>query len=230
MHDTKKYLSWTLPDGSNVLHLAAMWNNVEEARYILMNYPKALTIDALDTSGHRPYQYAVLAGNDQMAQLFLAFGADAVDYVYDVFELVTARKEEMEQPPTCVELRGGVGYLDENGELILETQCPEDYVNDSDDDFGNLGDDVDSNAEDYEFNDYPEEPSEDEMEDYDSDRDVGFRHERIHMPLGSMGLSHTKFHQDESDAEFDAQYGLYDGHDEGNTQRRYAYDPNYDER
>ena len=225
-HDTNRYLSWTLPDGSNVLHLAALWNNVEEARHILMSYPKALCIDATNVSGQRPYQNAILAGNDQVAQVLVSFGADTHDYVYDVFQLVTEQDEEEQNVPTCVELRNGVGYLNENGELILETFCPEDYSNDSDDDFAQDDADVDSNAEDHEQNDYPDDESD---EDDQSNDEVGFRHNRVHLPLGRVAMNSSPYPDEDADAEYDAQYGLYDGNDEGNTQHFYAYDPDLDD-
>ena len=226
MHDTNRFLSWTLPDGSNVLHLAALWNNVEEARYILMSYPKALCIDSANVNGQRPYQNAILAGNDQVAQLLVSFGADTHDYVYDVFQLVTEQEQEEQIDPTYVELRGGVGYLNEHGELILETLCPEDYGHDSDDDFAQEDDDVDSNAEDHEHNDYPDEESD---EDYASDDAIGFRHDRVPMPVGRMAVNSSSYPDEDRDAEYDAQYGLYDGNDEGNTQHFYAYDPDLDD-
>ena len=225
-HDTNRYLSWTLPDGSNVLHLAALWNNVEQARHILMSYPNALCIDATNASGYRPYQNAILTGNDQVAQVLVSFGADTHDYVYDVFQLVTEHDENEEDEPTCVELRNGVGYLNEHGELVLERLCPEDNNGDSDDDFAQDDDDVDSNAEDHEHNDYPDEESDD---DDDSNDDVGFRHNRAHLPLGRVAMSSSPYPDEDADAEYDAQYGLYDGNDEGNTQHFYAYDPDLDD-
>jgi len=72
--------------------------------------------------------------------------------VYDAFLLdkgVTDNDEK--EAPTCMELRGGIGYWDEHGELILEAkdeESGEDLDNDEDDD---------SNREDSEGNDYPEE-------------------------------------------------------------------------
>lgn len=223
-HDPHRYLGSTLADGSNVLHLAALWNSVEEARYILLTYPSAVSVNAADASGQRPYQAAQLSGNDQVAEVLAAFGADMDDYVYDVFHLATNEEEEKEA--TVVELRGGVGYLNEFGELILEALCPEDFGHDSEDE--QADDDEDSNAEDYETNDYPEEEDDD---DDDSDQDEGFRHNQVYTPHGpNVAISKGGVYKDDGDAEYDAQYGLYNGAGAGtNTQRFYAYDPEYDD-
>ena len=133
-------------------------------------------MDAPNVSGYRPYQNAMLAGNDHVAQVLVSFGADTHDYVYDVFQLVTEQDEQEQDEPTRVELRNGVGYLNEHGELILETLCPEDYSRDSDDDFAQDDNDIDSNAEDHEHNDYPDDESDG---DDDSNDDVEFRHNRV---------------------------------------------------
>ena len=232
-HATNKYLGWTLEDGSTVLHLAALWNNIEEARHILLKYPTVINVDAADISGQRAYQNATLAGNHQVAQVLEAFGADTEDYVYDVFQLVTEGGQEDEKDKgkanktTVVELQGGVGYLNDDGELILEALCPEDYGYDSEQEIAD--DDVDSNAEDYEHNDYPEEVDEDEDDDDDSQPDSGFRHNRIHMSHGRVAVNNSVGHELEADAEYDAQYGLYDGSEDGDTQHFYAYDPDLDD-
>lgn len=226
-HDPAEYLSRATKLGnSNVLHLAALWNGVEEARHVLLRYPALLSnlLDAVDASGQRPYQVATMAGNEQVAQVLEAFGADTHDYVYDVFELAPT-EEDQDTKATHVELRGGVGYLNEHGELILEALCPEDYGIDSDESVNQDDDDVDSNAEDHEFNDYPEE----EDSDSDGGDDPEFRHNAVFLPHGGTVpvVTNDRAYPDDGDAEYDAQYGLYNGEAE-NDERHYAYDSEHD--
>jgi Transcription factor Iwr1 len=224
-HEKVKLLSTTMPDGGNVLHLAALWNNVEEARLILQSYPRAISIHAVDESGNSPYQLSVLAGNDQISTLLEEFGADKEEYVYDVYQLVTD-EEEGQKNSELVELHGGVGYLNEHGELILESLCPEDYAIDSEDEFPD--DDVDSNDENNTFNDYPDEIDNDDESD-DSNQSANFRHSRIHMNHELDQLRHLEFSEGLEDAEYDAQYGHYDGQLEYESPSFYAYDPDLDD-
>jgi hypothetical protein len=241
-HDPAHYLTFSLQDGTNVLHLVALWNCVEEARHVLLKYPSIAPL-ILNSGEQAPYQMAIMAGHDQVAAVLEAFGADTHDYVYDVFELVTDVAKESSN--TVVELHGGVGYLNEHGELILEAHCPEDYEQDSEPDDND--DDVDSNAEDYEFNDYPEEEDDDDENSDADDDNVGFRHYNtnntnavpVYMPHEETAPvvtapPPTAVVNDADAAEYDAQYGLYSGNDEGDddgggTQRFYAYDPEYDD-
>jgi ankyrin repeat protein len=218
--EMSKFLRYKLQDGSSVLHLAALWNCVEEARYLLLNFAEMLDINGLDSSGQTPLQIAQQAGNDGMVQVLEAFGAD--DFTYDVFVLDHDSNEE------DFELKGGVGYIDEQGRLILEDWCPEDSTADYQEDVEEAvhEDDVDSNAEDYEFNDYPDEES-----DSDVDEATDFRHDPIYgpiyMPRGTTMTQSYSYPNDDLADEYDVQYGLYDG--AGDGRRMYAYDPNLDQ-
>eukprot|EP00978_Attheya_sp_CCMP212_P001481 scaffold3127_cov52-Attheya_sp.AAC.1 len=75
--------------------------------------------------------------------------------------------------PQTVELKNGIGYWTENGELILETQM-DDIAGDADmyDDLPDVEEDHDSNDEDYEGNDYPDDFDDygDEIDEYYYDR------------------------------------------------------------
>lgn len=228
-------------DNSNVLHLAALWNDVEACRHVLMQYQSDAILDAANADGQRPYQVAQAAGHEQVAQVLAAFGADTNDYVYDVFYLSKEDEAAMDSAnvpaaePAMVELRGGVGYFDENGQLILEAMCPEDFTDEDaikQQNQVNNDDDVDSNAEDHEFNDYPEEENYSDDDEWQHESD--FRHRPIYMPPGTHIGRYGGLVDDADEAAYDAQYGLHDGQQQVETTaaddyRDYAYDPEYDD-
>lgn len=220
------WLAWedTYGKSGNVLHAAALLNNAEGATAVLQwNVPSLLF--AVNQAGQTPYQVAVAVGHLQVAQVLQEPSAASEekdgDFVYDVFCLDQDMKEdddEEDEEPTSVELRGGIGYWNENGQLILEA-LQEMKDNDSDED----DDDEDSNCEDYYQNDYPEE---EEEEVWDSDEDeVSFRHRPIFLSSPNGRVENRPTLVDDVDEEYDAQYDLYEPNE---PQREYAYDPELD--
>lgn len=224
-HEVKRYIGRRLDDGSNVLHIAALWNCVEQARHILLNYGKHVNIDEMDASGHRPYQIAKLAGHNQMADIIEAFGADTHDYAYDIFYLATDSRTEEAEEATMVELEGSFGCFMNEGKLIF------DHFADDTDDSSTVayGDDDDSNAEDHENNDYPEEEELDEggSQSDDSSNDawnINFRNQTT--SLGECGSKETGYPAEE-DFDYNDQIDLYSNDED--IPCRYAYDPNYND-
>lgn len=211
--------------GGNILHAAALVGDAEGARTILSwNVPSLLT--AVNGNHQTPYQVAVAVGHSSVAQVLEVPSNvdDAVekeeDYVYDVFCLdkeMTDKSDEKEEEPLNVELRGGIGYWNENGDLILEAL--EEMQDDS-----SQNDEDDSNCEDHEGNDYPEE-QEEEFWDSDEEEEISFRHRPIFMSQGGARVESRPTLVDE-DEEYDAQYDLYEP---SGPPRVYAYDPQLDE-
>lgn len=214
----------------NILHAAALTNEVQGASDIVSwNVPSLVT--SVDGNGQTPYQVAVAVGHTQVAQVLeLSSGLgdnvqqqDDTDYVYDVFRLDKNMSDgsndddNEDEEPTSVELRGGIGYWNENGELILEA-LEEMQEDDSDNDV-----DEDSNCEEHERNDYPEE-EETQFWDSDEEEEISFRHRPIYMSQGDVRAESGPQLIDE-DEEYDAQYDLYEP---SGPQRVYAYDPELD--
>ena len=129
---------------------------------------------------------------------------------------MTDNGDEQEEEPTNVELRGGIGYWNENGDLILEAM--EEMQDDSSQD-----DEDDSNCEDHEGNDYPEE-EEQFWDSEDEEEEISFRHRPIYMSQGARVESRPTLVDE--DEEYDAQYDLYES---SGPQRVYAYDPEIDD-
>lgn len=226
--DCKKWILMKCNDGSNILHLCAIWNDVEMCRRLCMAYASPALLDHPDHSQQRPYQVAHLAHHTNVAEVLEAFGADTNDFVYDIYQLHNEDMEEQKEEvaPLRVDLSGGVGYWNEHGELILQALCPEDFG-----DVDSLQDDEednDSNAEDAEANDYPDE--EESSDDYEFDADDTYRHEPIYnMPAGTQTSYTTSVYNHDHDDEYDTQYGLYDLSGGPAEPRIYAYDPNHDD-
>jgi hypothetical protein len=140
--------------------------------------------------------------------------------VYDVFLLDKDMPDNDEKDTTTfVELRGGIGYWDEHGELILEAMEDE-GVQDSDNDEND-----DSNCEDYHGNDYPEEEDDECWEEDDSVEDgENFRHRPVYMLEQDVQVN-TNPAVESDDDEYDAEYGLYEPR---GPRRQYAYDPDHE--
>ena len=223
---TRHWLQWQDVRGGagTILHAAALINDVEGVSSILAwNVPSLVAVT--DANGQTPLQVAVALGHDQVARVLDLSNANTLqeeeEYVYDIFCLNKDMKDEStvddsdddeEEEPTCVELRGGIGYWNENGELILEV-LEEERQDESD------CDDEDSNCEDHEANDYPEE----QFWDSDEEDEIDFRHRPIYMGHGARVESLPQFVDE--DEEYDAQHDLYEP---SGPQRRYAYDPDFD--
>mmetsp|Transcript_14534 Transcript_14534/g.21437 ORF Transcript_14534/g.21437 Transcript_14534/m.21437 type:complete len:380 (+) Transcript_14534:61-1200(+) len=216
--EVHRYIGRSLDDGSNVLHIAALWNCVEQARHILLRFGSLVNIDEVDSSGHRPYQIAKLSGNDQVAEVIEAFGADTYDYEYDIFYLSNQKEDAHTEEATMVELEGGIGYLTNEGELIFEA-CSD---NNTDDSSAEGDDDIDSNAEEHEDNDYPEEEEDESQSDDDSNEEwrVSFRNETA---TKKNGLDYNG----EEDVYYDDEIDFYSHEEE--VRHDYAYDPHYDD-
>ena len=204
----------------NVLHAAALLNDVEGASRILAWNVPSLVI-CQNEHGQTPFQVATAVGHVQVAQVLEQQTNNAMaetedDYVYDVFCLDKEMKDnenENEQEPLNVELKGGIGYWNEHGDLILEAM-QEMQEDDS-------TDEEDSNCEEHVANDYPEE----EEEFWDSDEEENFRNRPIYMGNASAVQVASGPTLVDEDEEYDAQYDLYEPSD---STREYAYDPELD--
>ncbi len=219
------WLAWQdVRTHANVLHAAALLNDVEGASSILAwNVPSLVTCQ--NEHGQTPFQVATAVGHDQVAQVLEQQTNNAMmehddDYVYDVFCLDKEMKDnasENEQEPLNVELKGGIGYWNENGDLVLEAM--QDVQEDS-------TDEEDSNCEEHVANDYPEEEEAEELWDSDEEEDeLDFRHRPIYMGNAAgvqVASGSTLVDEDE---EYDAQYDFYEP---SGPSREYAYDPDLD--
>lgn len=250
------WLAWEDVKGSgNILHACSLWNNIEGATSVLSwNVPSLLT--AVNEHGQTPYQVAVAVKHDQAAQVIQQVAnvlnqaeeeENEDDYVYDVFELDTqmnnqdssyansngddhdssnAEEQPRKEAPMSVELRGGIGYWTEEGNLVLEALDEEMMNADSD----NQDDDEDSNCEDYFQNDYPDEEDVPWDDDSDSEEEVSFRHRPIYFDSehGARVTQNRPTIVEEPDEEYDAQYDMYEPSDDGDGGRLYAYDSEHD--
>jgi Transcription factor Iwr1 len=227
--DCKKWILTECKDGSNVLHLCALWNDVEMCRKLCMIYSSTALLDHSDHSQQRPYQIAQLTQNTHVADVLEAFGADTNDFVYDIYHLQSNdMKEEGTKydAPLRVDLSGGIGYWNDHGDLILKALCPEDF---GDADSLQADDDEDSNAEDADANDYPEEEDTSE-DDEDYGIDDTYRHVPIYnLPEGTQTTYPSAGYVQDDDDEYDAQYGLYEASGGSAEPRVYAYDPSHDD-
>lgn len=229
--DCKMWILVECEDGSNILHLCALFNDVEMCRRLCMVYSSHKFLEHSDHSHQRPYQVALSTSHVHVAEVLEAFGADTSDFVYDIYHLhkgVMEEEDDIKQHhPLRVDLSGGVGYWNEFGELILEALCPEDFG--EADSLKYDDDDEDSNAEDADANDYPDEENE-SGEDNGSDYDDKYRHIPIYnMPEGTQTsyISNGYIHDD--DHEYDAQYGLYESSGGAAEPRIFAYDSSHDD-
>lgn len=224
---SRQWLAWCHSSSGNLLHACASWNNVEVASELLSLGLDGLA-DAEDQQGLTPYEIADLSGHQQICDVLEAFGADPSNYVFDIYCLddTDENNEESESKrtneQTSMELQGGVGYWNEEGQLILEmpTTAGESADNDEDED------DDDSNDEGWGGNDYPDEDAgawvdNDEEEDrpHDTfrvrpakdedaaawDDDDGEEEDR---PDNSFRMRPAKPYEENDDGAFDASYGI----------------------
>jgi hypothetical protein len=223
---SRQWLAWCHSSSGNLLHACASWNNVEVAGELL-----AMGLDGLgaaqDQQGLTPYEVADLSGHTQICDVLEAFGADSSNYVFDIYCLDDA-DENMEgseskgNEQTSLELQGGVGYWNEEGQLILEmpTAAGENGSNDEDDN------DDDSNDEGWGGNDYPDEDAgawvdnnEEEDRPDDTFRMRPAKHEDAaawddddgeeeDRPDNSFRMRPAKRYEEDGDGAFDASYGI----------------------
>jgi hypothetical protein len=224
---SRQWLAWCHSSSGNLLHACATWNNVEVASELL-----ALDLDGLgaaqDQQGLTPYEVADLSGHTQICEVLEAFGADSSNYVFDIYCLDDAdeNNEESESKgneQTSLELQGGVGYWNEEGQLILEMPTTAGESGDNDED----NDDDDSNDEGWGGNDYPDEDAgawvdNDEEEDRPDDTfrmrpakhedaaewDDDDGDEEEDRPDNTFRMRPAKRYEEDDDVAFDASYGI----------------------
>ena len=190
-HQARQWLAWRNEEIGNLLHAAAIWNDAElTADLLRMDLPHL--VDAVDGDGRTPYEVAELMGNENVQEIMEAFGADTKNFVYDLYCLEGHVEGEVsdENQMACL-LKGAMGYWNEDGELMLEQEsdAQRNNMDEAQDD------DIDSNDEAWEGNDYP-----DENEGYfcDNNSDEG----DMVYPGEVIGQ------RTEDDGEYDYAYGL----------------------
>jgi len=101
----RKWLSWCLQDGTNILHCCALWNDASIANEVLQHcfwvgnnnsssnhhhsnhnskFRSAL-MEAMDGDGRTPYEVAQLIGHDRVCEVLEICGGDTSNNVYDIF-------------------------------------------------------------------------------------------------------------------------------------------------
>jgi hypothetical protein len=182
-HESKKWLGWCHSSGGNIFHACALWNEIEIMSDLCQSMPTISTlVEAVDGDGRTPYEVAQLSGHESVCQVLEAFGGDATNFVYDIYDLEEPADdndtdnennnggnsqewmEKEQHAMTTVELKGGVGYWTPDGQLILEApeKSPASLTHVFDEDG-----EIDSNCEEYGGNDYPEEEDDDDDDDDD---------------------------------------------------------------
>lgn len=198
MGDSKRWLTWCHSMSGNLLHACASWNNIEVTSELLTRDLDGLA-DAVDDQGRTAYEVAELCGHSQICDVLEAFGADTSNYVFDIYCLEDAAGDEDEPETqgideTALELQGGVGYWNEDGQLVLE-KSPDALDEDS---VADDNDEVDSNDERWDGNDYPDEDADGWGESDDEEEpDDTFRNRAA-----------AYYNDDGGDGDFDASYGI----------------------
>jgi hypothetical protein len=196
---SRRWLAWCHSSLGNLLHACAAWNDVEMASEVLTRDLEGLA-DAVDQQGLTPYEVAELSGHQHVCEVLEAFGADTSNYVFDIYCLDDGDENDKDESeskdiePMSLELQGGVGYWNEEGQLILEMD--ENAINDEDD-----HDEEDSNDEGWDGNDYPE----------DEDEHVGGwggDDEEEDLPDNTFRNRAAKPYEEDNDVEYDASYGI----------------------
>ena len=152
-HQARTWLAWHNEEMGTLLHAAALWNDAElTADLLRLELPQLA--ESVDGEGRTAYEVAELAGNDHVQDVMEAFGADTKNFVYDMYCLEGHVEGEVgdENQMACL-LKNGMGYWNEQGELMLERESPTNGVDMDDPD----DEEDDPNAEGWEGNDYPEE-------------------------------------------------------------------------
>lgn len=198
---SRKWLVWHNDELGNLLHACALWNDVCMANELLSRELVGLT-EGLDGEERTPYQVAELAGHTEICDM-LQTTVD--DYVFDLYSLDEAdtdawngaNTEEGDESMDALacELQGGVGYWDDNGHLVLD-QRTHAWSEIS------VDDDVDSNHEDWDGNDYPDEEAR-SFEDGEDSED-----ERLLVGLRGR-LSAVSYELEDNEGDFDPAYGIY---------------------
>lgn len=232
----RKWCAWQNLECGGLLHACALWNEYQVLSEIVprllengspsstlwngQNYAASLILDSVDGEGRTPYQIAELSGHEQVCQVLEAYGAG--DYFVDIYALEEDHDEldnvrnvsgepfqnvpnETETYFEC-ELKGGVGYWNEMGQLILEHTPPHTMSNTS---ICDEDESVDSNHEDWDGNDYPD------FEDTGSvDDDLEINRDEEQLLTATTTTKYRSLSAlVDSDGEFDAAYGVYGQHD-----------------
>lgn len=223
---SRNWLTWCC-EGGNLLHACALWNNVETANRLLTRNDLHGLTEANDSEGRTPYEIAVQTGHSQIVTVLEAFGANVTNYVVDIYCLegtgtqcnenfqdgigghdIANQQQSSSSNILSCELQGGVGYWDEQGELVFEktygtiSAAAAEDVSDADEE--------DSNDEGWAGNDYPDDEGgegwtsngylnsdEDESTDDDYDfQDIDYR------------ARHAQIITSDMDG-FDSGYGIY---------------------
>ena len=212
-HDSRQWFAWTNPEYGNLLHACALWND-EGVAQELLNRDLVQLLQELDGEGRKPHHVAELCGHSHLADL-LRGAFEEEDYVFDLYcmdgetmsdDVDTSGATETETPLDC-ELQGGVGYWDENGQLVLNLihrTMSEVSVADEDE----LDD---PNHEDWNGNDYPEDDFEDDLSNIEDPDEFHLYRDSHRSLYGELGIG------DEGD--FDAAYGIY-----GQNEPEYDYE------
>jgi hypothetical protein len=230
-----RWLAYRNEDHGNVLHACALWNEVAVASALVLNHHQRASHDdflesivrARDGEGRTPLQVAELSGHDSVVGALREVLGESEDesFVFDLYCLDGDDSKAMDASengesngsdfattPLDCELEGGVGYWDENGQLVLDLLPPRTMSEVSVADEEELDD---PNHEDWNGNDYPDEEEVDE--DPLSDDELVET-----MPIrGRAGF--TRGLESDDEGNFDAAYGIY-GQEDDAAYTGYAFE------
>lgn len=230
-----QWLAYRNDDHGNVLHACALWNDVGVTSELVLNHHQRVSHDgfleslvrARDGEGRTPLQVAELSGHDSIVgALREALGdSDDESFVFDLYcldgdgskvvdssENGESNADDFETTPLDCELEGGVGYWDENGQLVLDLLPPRTMSEVSVADEEEFDD---PNHEDWTGNDYPdeEEVDEDPLSDDELVESMQIR--------GRAGF--TRGLESDDEGNFDTAYGIY-GQEDDTAYSAYAYE------
>jgi hypothetical protein len=205
----QQLLTWCNPEGGNILHACALWNDAFVAAELLQNGPEASSdsmTKALDGEGRTPYQVARMAGHEAVVKVLAAFGVHNddedgnTDYRFDLYCLQSETDDVLDDTSdaTLCELHGGFGYWDDHGQLILQHDTHNSHRSFSDQSDRDEDEDVDSNDEEWAGNDYPDE--EEDVSEFDDGDDPEFDENAIEYERHEYG---------QDDGAYDAAYGEF---------------------
>jgi hypothetical protein len=169
----RRWCAWYNDECGNILHACALWNDYEimdELLRILMASSTTCRYDSLllnriDREGRTPYQIADMCKHEQVCQILESYGAG--DYLVDLYaledadmtaaETISYENDDLEDErgsrDLACDLRGGVGYWNDKGQLVLQQSLPHTM---SDVTLRDEDESIDSNHEDWDGNDYPD--------------------------------------------------------------------------
>jgi hypothetical protein len=223
---------WCHTDCGNLLHAAAIWNEALIAKEILDILQQRLSdpqqqytfltnmLQTLNRDRLNPIEVAQISGNREVLAVLEThvknlpsqqeYGSTSMDDgLYDLYSLVPdckagdvhGEKGDGHLVIDCELLNGCTGFWDDKGELIMAPALPTNTT-----DTGGADDEVDSNDEDWNGNDYPDE--EVELDDWSgsfqssgSDVDNDFRR----RPANIYDRNH--YDEDDNSANYDPSYG-----------------------